>query len=193
MTNKLWTAACAAAGIALCGASFGAGAPTSSSKAAEIDACSLLKPAEISQAIGFPVDEGRRRDEGHQNNGSYSSACVWVVQRGEGNQIDPTRPLGGRSFVILNAMQWPAGSDKARTFLQAFHDAAARGEIPNQPAPRKFGDEALWWGDGLAVRKGDVSFGVSVFIPGTKAASPGQREERLAPHILRRLGQRETV
>src|SRR5690606_2614261 len=145
--------------------------------------------AEISKTIGFPVDKGTRQDAGYQADGSYSSACVWVIQQGKAVKPDPSAPLSGKSFAILNAIQWPAGSGLASTFLEAFHKAAASGVIPAKPTPRNFGDEALWWGDGLAVRKGDVSFGVSVFMPGSKARPPAQLEEQLAPHILKRLGQ----
>jgi hypothetical protein len=159
----------------------------------QIDACALLTAAEVSRVIGQPVDDGERRDEGHQPDGSYSSSCVWTVQRDESIPENPAAPLGGRSFVILNAMQWPAGSGLARTFLEAFHAAAEKGDIPSQPAPRDFGDEALWWGDGLAVRTSDVSFGVSVFVPERKAKPPGFFEERLAPFILRRVSNQNRV
>lgn len=178
------------AGVTLCGQVIGADARPSDAKAAQIDACALLSSEQISQAIGLPVDNGSRKDAGFQSNGSYSSACVWVIQPDKAMKHDPSAPLGGRSFVILNAVQWPAGSGLARTYLQAFHDAAANGEIPSKPTARQFGDEALWWGDGLAVRKRDVSFGVSVFIPGSKSKR-SIFEEQLAPHILRRLDQRD--
>lgn len=157
----------------------------------EIDACSLLSAAQISRVINLPVEEGVRKDEGLQQNGAYSSACVWVVRRETAAPENPQAPLGGRSFVILNAIQWPAGSGLARTFLEAFHAAAAKGEIASQPVPRQFGDEALWWGDGLAVRTQDVSFGVSVFLPGGPSRSVGFFEEKLAPSILRSLCDRD--
>jgi hypothetical protein len=151
-----------------------------------IDACSLLQPSEISAALGLPVETGTRRDEGIVPQGAYSSACVW--------QVKPDA-APGRNFVIVNAMQWPAGSGLADTFLDAFRKAAASGEIPSQPLPRDFGDAALWWGDGLALRLGDVSVGISVFAPSLKKpranARPGHFEELLATHVLQRLEQRE--
>jgi hypothetical protein len=153
----------------------------------EIDACKLLTATEISEVVGLPVENGIRKDEGMQENGSYSSACVWVIGREKDFLEDPEAPLGGRQFVILNAMQWPHGSGLARQFLEAFHEAAANGELPSKPTPRTFGDEALWWGDGLAVRAKDVSFGLSVFLPKRSPKRPGELEERLAPLILQRL------
>ena len=155
----------------------------------EIDACSLLTSAEISKAIGLAVDAGRRQDEGAQSSGAYSSACIWMVAAAK-DQPPNQSPRQRHRFVILTAMQWPAGKDLARTFLESFHTAAANGDIASKPTPRKFGDEALWWGDGLAVRKGDVSFGVSVFMPTPGVARTSALEEKLAPHILRRLNER---
>jgi hypothetical protein len=103
---------------------------------------------------------------------------------------DAAAPLGGKRFVILNVLRWPRGSDGARTYLEAFREASASGVIESKPIARPFGDEALWWGDGLAVRRGDVSFGVSVFMTrGAADTQPhaGEREERLAKIILSRL------
>jgi hypothetical protein len=168
-----------------------AAAATPAAGTVQIDACSLLTEAQITQVIGMPVDKGQRRDEGPQTSGAYSSACFWVVRVPEGSPANPMAPMGGRSFVILNAMQWPSGSNLARTYLEAFYAAADSGEIPSQPVARKFGDDALWWGDGLAVRVRDVSFGVSVFLPTKSAKSTGFFEERLAPNVLQALAARE--
>ena len=60
--------------------------------------------------------------------------------------------------------------------------------------PRDFGDAALWWGDGLALRLGDVSVGISVFVPSLKAQRAeraGYFEERLAVHVLEALERRD--
>ena len=103
--------------------------------------------------------------------------------------MDQPAFLRGRSYVILNAMRWPEGRGLADTFLQAFRDAAAIGEIPSAPASRDYGDAALWWGDGLAVRAGDVSFGLSVVLPHAERGYPGEFEERLAPAILRQIAE----
>lgn len=157
----------------------------------EINACELLTSAEISAAIGLPVDGGRRQDEGMSRDGQYSSSCIWMIEPGKAP--DRTAPGRGKRFVILNAMQWPLGKNMAKKFLQAFHDSADKGVLPSKPSPRKFGDEALWWGDGLAVRKGDFSFGISVFMPQRDVARTSKMEEKLAPHVLRRLDRMSAV
>jgi hypothetical protein len=157
----------------------------------EINACELLTAAEITAAIGLPVDQGRRQDEGMSRDGQYSSSCIWMIEPGKAP--DQTAPGRGRRFVILNAMQWPEGKDMAKKFLEAFHESAEKGVIPSKPAARKFGDEALWWGDGLAVRRGDVSFGLSVFMPQRDVARTSAMEEKLAPHVLKRLDKKTAV
>ena len=79
--------------------------------------------------------------------GTYSSTCFWQVVDPDLKPNDDL-PLRGASFVILNAMQWPDGPDGAHRFLQGFHDAAQRGEIPHEPIAVEIKEEALWWGDG---------------------------------------------
>jgi hypothetical protein len=79
----------------------------------------------------------------------------------------------------------------SKNFLDAFYAAAQKGEIANTPVVRKLGDDALWWGDGLAVRRGDISFGLSVSVRELKAKAPGKSEEALARKILRRIDQRQ--
>jgi hypothetical protein len=159
-------------------------------EALTIDACALLDAQAIQKVLGVPVEKGDRRDSGLESNGAYSSACVWMLTADRGRPADPRAPLGGKRFVILNALRWPPGSEGARTYLQAFREASDSGVLPSKPGARDFGDEALWWGDGLAVRRGEVSFGVSVFIPRDAAQSTsrvGEREERLARIVLSRL------
>lgn len=176
--------------------SSGAGLSETSAAAAadnslEINACELLTSGEITAAIGLPVDKGSRKDEGMSKDGQYSSTCFWTIEPGK--TPDANAPGRGHRFVILNVQRWPAGKDMAKKFLEAFHDSADKGIIPNKPAPRKYGDEALWWGDGLAVRRGDVSFGLSVYMPQRDAPNTGAAEEKLAPHVLKRLDKKTAV
>jgi hypothetical protein len=48
------------------------------------------------------------------------------------------------------------------------------------------GDDSLWWGDGVAVRKGDISYGVSVHSVSQRSLER-QMEETLASKIVERL------
>lgn len=159
--------------------------------ATDINACDLLQPGEIERATGRNVDPGVRMDAGEEAGGAWSSSCVWLLRTAGEAPMGPRFDLRGRSYVMLNAVQWPAGSGKARSFLDGFRDALASGALAGPLLPRKFGDEAFWWGDGLAVRRRDIGFGLSVHVIGVRSAVPGAREEDLAPHVLRRIDARD--
>lgn len=158
---------------------------------ATVNACELLQPSEISRLLGGFAAEGVRRDAGMESNGAYSSSCVWVLHASKPAQPDAKLALRGRDYVMLNAMQWPAGTGKAGSFLQSFHEARASGVLTGDLVPKRFGDEALWWGDGLAVRRRDMSFGLSVRRIAATVAAPGAAEEQLAPLVLRRIDARD--
>jgi hypothetical protein len=145
-----------------------------------IDACSLLPTTAIHNELKRKVGEPQRSDSGYVAGGAFSSTCMWTVTP------DLSAPASKRRIVILHAMRWPRG--KAGTFLEQFYQAARNGELPHQPVPRKLGDDALSWGDGVAVRKGDVSFGVSVLVEGISLEESGRIEEVLAQQVLRKVG-----
>lgn len=158
--------------------------------AASIDACALLQPQEIAQVLGRSTSEGVRSDAGLESNGAYSSSCIWVLDAPRTAPAEPLQ-LRGRSFVILNAMQWPAGSARARSFLDSFHEAKDAGVLTAALVPKKVGDEALWWGDGLAVVRRNTSFGISVRLVTERESAPGTYEEELAKHVLQRVDARD--
>jgi len=58
--------------------------------------------------------------------------------------------------------------------------------VDAKPIPVKAGDDALFWGDGVAVAKGDISFGVSVHV-GTDKKAEQAMEEALARKIVPKL------
>jgi len=151
-----------------------------------INACTLLMSSELSALLGMPVAAGERHDAGITPQGAYSSTCLWKVQNARLQLHDPNASLGGADFAIVNVFSWPSlGS--AKTFLQSFRSAAENNLIPMQPVALQIGDESLWWGDGVAVRTGAVSFGVSVVL---NSADRDQRrvwEESLAKDILTRI------
>lgn len=159
-----------------------------------INACALLKDDEIAAVVGADVSPGQRRDDGEVGGkgdyapmGTYSSTCFWQFHADAANEEDPNLPMGGRRFAILNAMVWPAGGGDAARFLQSFRDAFKHEIIPSDPVPVDIGDEGLWWGDGVAVRKGDRSFGISVFLQNGDKPAQRKMEETLARKIAERL------
>lgn len=156
-------------------------APTRSSAA--VNACTFLLDSDVTTVLGLPVEPGARDDSGPVSSGpyaapgAYSSTCLWKVRGAS---------LKEAGYAILNVVNWPTGPADAHKFLQSFWDAARNGDIDQQPVPLQIADESLWWGDGVAVRKGRVSFGISVHIPARRAQERGL-EEDLARRIVARL------
>ena len=185
------TSALAALGAALALPGHGAESASAAHKATPIDACALLTSDEVSEAIGVKVDAGTRRDDGWVDNdtvhGAYSSTCFWRATA-DRNLADPSLSMGGASYAILNVFSWPPGSQEAGSFLQKFRDAAESNLIPSKPVPLKIADEALWWGDGVAVKSGTVAFGISVHLVGGRPKER-QMEESLGAKLAGRVAQ----
>lgn len=153
---------------------------------AAIDPCALLAVTEVSAAMGETVEPGRRADNGITRDGANSTTCLWAVALPPGVMPDPMKSLGGRSFAILNVMNWPGGANDARKFVDGFRTAFAQGAIGAKPVRLEIGaDDALWWGDGVAARRGGVSFGISVASP--DRAGRRARAEGLARRIVGRI------
>ncbi|USI77618.1 hypothetical protein [Sphingopyxis sp. USTB-05] len=112
-------------------------------------------------------------DDGPTRDGAYSSTCVWEVH------VESASRSSARRLILLNAMRWPNGRDPGK-FLHAFRAAAKDGMIPHALEPLAIGDESFWWGDGVAVRTGRISYGVSVLIPDADAGWRRARSEDLA-------------
>lgn len=154
---------------------------------AVIDPCKLLMPAEVSAVLGQPVEPAQFTDNGVTSDGARSTTCLWRLALPPGTAPDPRKALGGRAFAILNVMNWPGGPRDARKFLESFRSAFAHGDIGSQPVAIEIGaDEALWWGDGVAARRGGVSFGMSVASAGDRTARR-PKAEGLARRIVARL------
>jgi hypothetical protein len=168
------------------------GARAAESGSSAINACALLSDHEVAAVLGAKVNPGEPHDSGtvksgnYVGTGTYSSTCLWRVVTEGPTPSDPNLSLGGASYAILNAMQWPVGSGKARNFLQSFRDAAKEGLIDQAPVVLKIADDALWWGDGVAVCRGDRSFGIAVHLVGGRNKERGM-EEALAEMIAARL------
>ena len=146
----------------------------------EVNACSLLSREDIALTINGVVGDSYRQDTGwltsEEQAGVYSSTCVWPLSTGN---------VGDLEYVILMAMTWP--QDKSPDhFLQEFRTSAAHGIINQEPVPLKLGDSALWWGDGVAVTKNQISIGVSTRLAGEKERRR-TAEEALASIVVSRL------
>jgi hypothetical protein len=151
-----------------------------------INACALLTSGEVSALLGIPVTDGVRHDDGLTSVGAYSSTCIWKVRDARLHAHDPNASLGGADFAILNAFSWPSRV-AAAGFLRSFRSAADKHEIPMRPVELHIGDESLWWGDGVAVRRGAESFGISVVVNSADRAQRRVWEEALAEKILARI------
>lgn len=147
------------------------------------NACTLIAKDEVAKVVGGSVVSADRMDDGKTEDGAYSSTCVWKVTGLPALPAKPNAPFGGAAFAMLNTITWPAGSGMAKKYLEDFRDAAKQELIDMTPVPVQAGDEALWWGDGVAFRKGDVSFGVSVHV-GTDKKAEQAMEEALARKIV---------
>ena len=155
------------------------------SQSSHMNACDFLTVRHITAVIQMKVDPGRRHDTGRLNtgiySGAYSSTCVWRASA-DRNAHDPNLPLGGANFVILVVIVWPQNSNGPAHFLQTFRDAAQDRTIARTPVPLRIGDEALWWGDGVAARRGNFAFGISVHLL-QKQSQQRRMEEQLANYV----------
>jgi hypothetical protein len=149
----------------------------------ESNACTLIAKEDVAKIVGGTVETAERNDDGKTEDGAYSSTCVWKVTGLPALPAKPNAPFGGAAFAMLNTITWPAGSGMAKKYLEDFRDAAKQDLIDQTPVPVQAGDEALWWGDGVAFRRGDVSFGVSVHA-GTDKKQEQALETALAKKIV---------
>ncbi len=149
-----------------------------------VNACELLTLDEISAVMGAKVGLGDLKEAPSGQDDAFASTCVWRLAKPEG-QENANLPLQGKSYAILNVISWPDTKGAAH-YLQSFWEAGEAGTIPHKPIAVKVGDDALFWGDGVAARKGNVSFGVSVHLPG---GNPQQQamEVDLAKKVIPRL------
>ncbi len=170
-------------GVVLLGAVCGVVACGGRAWSAPPSACSLIAKDDVAAVVGGTIAVSEQNDAGATEGEAYSSTCLWKVTGGPVLPAKPDAPFGGASFVILNTITWPAGSGLAKKYLEDFRDAAKQNVIDMNPVPVQAGDEALWWGDGVAVRKGDVSFGISVHV-GTDKQAERAMEEVLAKKIV---------
>jgi hypothetical protein len=153
----------------------------------EINPCHLLTTMEISAIVGQQVGAGKFVDGGETGEGAHTGTCLWLAPLPAGATPRRDKRMGGRGFVILNVQTWARGPGAARKFLNDFNEAFRQHDIDSRPVAVRVGaDDAIWWGDGVAGRKGAVSFGISVAQMGDKATRR-PRDEALARLLVKRL------
>jgi hypothetical protein len=141
----------------------------------------------VSAIVGKKVEAGQPYDNGITPQGAHSTTCIWAAPLPPGVEPDPAQRLGGRGFAILGIINWPGGPNDARKFLDDFQDAFRQHDISSKPISVDVGaDDAIWWGDGVAARKGGVSFGISVAQFGDREGRQAKAES-LAKLIAQRL------
>lgn len=151
--------------------------PVRAASAAEIAACPLLTADEVAEAFGQPLVAAEQAPTGGSDGEGRKTACLWTP---EGGRLGPTLS------VIL--WSWPPGGPHALGYMQAL--VAAGAQFPDLPAPEPLdiGDAALWDGNSLHLRKGDmtVTLGTSLnALDDTPDA--GAKLEGLAKIIAGRL------
>jgi hypothetical protein len=191
VSNQSYHAVSAAVAALIFGAVADSPADTADAHVAPapaINSCALLTDRQVSEVMHTKVDPGVREDTGRLDGpdytGAYSSTCTWRASS-DRDAHDPSRPLGGASFAILTVISWAANEGPAK-FLQSFRSAAEDHVIASAPVPLHIGDEALWWGDGVAARKGKLSFGMSVHLV-SERIKERRMEETLAAKIAAQL------
>ena len=151
-----------------------------------IDACSVLSSADIAAILGATVDKGVLHDDGADKNGVTSTTCLWRTKPAAEARDDHALP--NPSFTLLNLRIWPEANGKdAESYVADFRDAAKKELIDRTPVPLKIGDDALQRGDGVAVKKGRMAFGVSVSVRGGDRNAIRPFEEALARKIAEKL------
>ena len=144
--------------------------------AAAIPACPLLTIPEVTAALGVPVEAVEQEPSGGGEGEGRMTTCLWT-------------PVGGRlgSTLSLVVWSWPPGDYGAAGFLEALRAYAK--EDPDRPVETlPVGDDALWDGDRVYVRKGDVNFTLATSLNALDPTPDARRKlEALAGLVAERL------
>ena len=143
--------------------------------AASLDACALLTVEDFNAVFArtFNADKPGPSGGGGANQGAMMS-CAWVSPGAE-VAGKPMASLNNTYFTNLIVWSWPAGSGGSDSYMKSFVDAA---KTYNQPAPVPvtLGDAALWGGETMHVKKGDVTMSLSLTGPGDEATKRAAAE-----------------
>ena len=163
------------AALALCAglappAAIAAVAPT-------VPACPLLAVEEVSATLGIAVEAAEQPPSGGQEGQGRMTTCLWT-------------PSGGRLGATLSLVvwAWPPGDVHAMGTLAAIRGAAA--DFPDRPPPETvaIGDDAVWDGDRIHVRAGQVTYTLATSLNALDATPDAKAKlEALAELVARRL------
>lgn len=151
--------------------------PVPAGPAAEVAACPLLTADEVESVFGQILVADEREPTGGGLNQGRMTTCIWS-------------PAGGRLGPTLSVIvwSWPAGSPGAAGYLEAFQQIAAEYPDLPQPEPLAIGDAALWDGNGVHVRKGDLTFSLATSMNALDPTSDARAKlEDLAAIVAGRL------
>ena len=114
--------------------------------ASVIPACPLLTPDEVAAVFGSPFTAAEQEPSGGGEGEGRMTTCFWTPADG--------KPGATLSLVVWS---WPPGDGGAAGFLETLRILAD--ETPDRPPAETLaiGDDALWDGDRVYVRKGGTS------------------------------------
>jgi hypothetical protein len=143
--------------------------------AAEIPACPLLSGDAIAEVFGKPVTAAEQPPSGGGPGAGRMTTCIWTPADG-----------GLGATVSLIVWSWPPGHPGAAGYVEAFRASGYPDRAP--PETVAIGDDALWDGDRLHVRKGDVSFTLATSLNALDATPDARpRLEALGAEVASRL------
>jgi hypothetical protein len=142
-----------------------------------IPACPLLTLDEVTAAFGQAVIAAEQAPMGGGEGEGRMTTCFWT-------------PVGGKPGATLSLVvwSWPPGDGGAAGFLETIRILAE--ESPDRPPAETLaiGDDALWDGDRVYVRKGGVSVTLATSLNALDATPDARAKlEALAAIVAERL------
>ena len=119
--------------------------------------------------VGQPFKPARNGSTagGDKNEGAMTS-CHW----------DAASEAIRAPDVTLMVWTWPAGTKGAQNYIHSFSDAHKQDASIPEPETVSLGDEAIWDGMGVDVRKGDVNFSLAIVGPDKPIGEEGDHGTR---------------
>jgi hypothetical protein len=145
--------------------------------AAVIPACPLLTPDEVAATFGIPLRSVEREPSGGGEGEGRMTTCLWTPADG--------KPGATLSLVVWS---WPPGDGGAAGFLETLRILGE--ETTDRPPVETLaiGDDALWDGDRVYVRKGGTSVTLATSLNALDATPDAKAKlEALADIVAGRL------